>query len=306
LHLRKARKDQRGEQGREYVHASRVAPAAALFVAALLTATVAVAATPTRSQERFNVAFHSQALKATMHARVVLPDNYGGSKQRYPVVYFLHGLPATSVSYSQLDWVADALAATGRPAILVAPQGARDNDTDPEYLDWGKGRNWETYVSSELVQYVDAHFRTIATRKGRAIVGLSAGGYGAAAIGFHHLHLYAAIESWSGYFVPTDPSGLVKLDRGSQSANNQASLHSLVGTDAARIRAQHPFFAFYVGRGDTRFRSENVQLNRELNAAHIAHVFELYAGAHTGTLWQRHAVDWLGLALKHLAAASTP
>jgi S-formylglutathione hydrolase FrmB len=305
LHLRKARKDQRREQRRKHVHTSRVAPAAAFTVAALLAAAVALGATPSNAQERFDVAFHSHALDATMHARVVLPDDYADSKARYPVVYFLHGLPATSISYAQLDWVADALAATGKPAILVAPQGARDDDTDPEYLDWGKGRNWETYVSSELVHYVDSRFRTIATRNGRAIVGLSAGGYGAATIGFHHLDRYAAIESWSGYFVPTDPTGLVKLNRGSLSANNRASLHAMVGSNAAGIRARHPFFAFYVGRGDTRFRSENVQLDGELNAAHIAHVFELYAGAHTTTLWQRHAVDWLRLALKHLASATT-
>jgi S-formylglutathione hydrolase FrmB len=288
------------------VHASRVASAAALAAAALLTAAVAIGATPTRSQERLNIAFHSPALDATMHARVVLPAGYVGSKRRYPVVYFLHGLPASSISYAQLDWVADAMADSGRPAILVAPQGARDNDTDPEYLDWGAGRNWETYVARDVVHYVDSRFRTIATRSGRAIVGLSAGGYGAAAIGFHHLDRFAAIESWSGYFVPTDPSGLVKLDRGSLSANNRASLHALVGSNAAAIRGRHPFFAFYVGRGDTRFRSENVQLNRELNTSHIAHVFELYAGAHTTSLWQRHAVGWLGLALKHLAPATMP
>ena len=288
------------------MHGSRVASAAALLVAALLGGAVAVGATPTRAQERFNIAFHSEALKATMHARVVLPDGYAGSKRRYPVVYFLHGLPASSISYAQLDWVADALADTGKPAILVAPQGARPGDTDPEYLDWGRGRNWETYVASDLVRYVDARFRTIATRTGRAIIGLSAGGYGAAAIGFHHLDKYAAIESWSGYFVPTDPSGLERLDRGSQSANDRASLHSLVGTDAAAIRARRPFFAFYVGRGDTRFRSENVQLDHELTVARIAHVFELYAGGHNDTLWQKHAVGWLGLALKHLAPATTP
>src|SRR5262249_18836623 len=157
---------------------------------------------------------HSRALDATMHARVVLPAGYADGTRRYPVVYFLHGLPASSMSYSQLRWVADALADTGRPAILVAPQGARDDDTDPEYLDCGAGRDWEAYVSSELVHQVDARFRTIAARRGRAIVGLSAGGYGAAAIGFHHLDRYAAIESWSGYFEPTDPTGRIKLDRG--------------------------------------------------------------------------------------------
>ena len=284
------------------MHGSRVAPAAALLAAAFLT----VGAAPMRAQQRLDVAFHSEALKATMHARVVLPAGYANSKRRYPVVYFLHGLPASSISYAQLDWVADALAATGRAAILVAPQGARTGDTDPEYLDWGQGRNWETYVSRDLVRYVDGRFRTIPRRTGRAIVGLSAGGYGAAAIGFHHLDRYAAIESWSGYFVPTDPSGLERLDRGSQSANARASLHALVGTDAPAIRARRPFFAFYVGRGDTRFRSENVQLDRELTVAHIAHLFELYAGAHTTTLWQRHAAGWLRLALDHLVPATAP
>ena len=51
--------------------------------------------------------------------------------------------------------------------------------TDPEYLDWGPGRQWETAVAEEVPAYVDAHFRTIRSRSARAIVGLSAGGYGA-------------------------------------------------------------------------------------------------------------------------------
>ena len=282
------------------MHASRVAA-----LVALLAAGVALyAAPPGRSQTELDVAFHSDALKATMHARVVLPAGYEGSSRRYPVVYFLHGLPATSVSYSGLRWVARALAETGKPAILVAPQGARDDDTDAEYLDWGAGRNWDTYVSSELVHVIDSRFRTIAERRGRAIVGLSAGGYGAAAIGFNHLGKYAAIESWSGYFVPTDPTGLQKLDRGSAAANARASLHTLVTTSVPEIKDQAPFFAFYVGRGDSRFLAQNVKLNRELNAVQIAHVFDVYPGGHTTTLWERHAVAWLRLALWHLAPAT--
>ena len=299
LHLRKARKEQSRDDGRKQVHVSRVAP-----LAVVLAGTLALAATAAPSQTQLDVAFRSTALKATMHARVVLPPGYATGTRRYPVIYFLHGLPATSVSYSGLRWVANALAATGRPAILIAPQGARDDDTDPEYLDWGDGRNWETYVSSELVRVIDTRFRTIADRRGRAIIGVSAGGYGAAAIGFNHLDKYAAIESWSGYFVPTDPAGLVKLDRGSQAANARASLHTLVTNSVPEIRESHPFFAFYVGNHDARFLAENVKLDRELNAVHIAHVFEVYAGAHTSSLWERHAVGWLRLALAHLAPAT--
>ena len=281
------------------MHAPRVA-----LLAVVLAGAFALAATPAPAQTQLDVAFHSSALKATMHARVVLPPGYSAGARRYPVIYFLHGLPATSVSYSALRWVASALAATGRPAILVAPQGARDDDTDAEYLDWGEGRNWETYVSSELVRVVDSRFRTIADRRGRAIIGVSAGGYGAAAIGFNHLDKYAAIESWSGYFVPTDPGGLVKLDRGSQAANARASLHTLVTTSVPEIKESHPFVAFYVGNHDTRFLAENVRLDRELKAVHIAHVFEVYAGGHTTALWERHAVGWLRLALAHLAPAT--
>src|SRR5205807_7582522 len=56
---------------------------------------------------------------------VYLPSGYSASSNRYPVVYFLHGLPATSTSYLQLDWVAHALEQSGREAILVVPQGTR-------------------------------------------------------------------------------------------------------------------------------------------------------------------------------------
>ncbi len=283
------------------MHASRLA-----LLSLALAAAIAVAAAPAGSQTQLDLTFHSSSLDAKMHARVFLPPGYASSgRRRYPVVYFLHGLPATSMSYSALRWVATALAATGRPAILVAPQGARDDDTDPEYLDWGVGRNWETYVSSELIHVVDSRFRTIADRGGRAIIGVSAGGYGAAAIGFNHLDRYAAIESWSGYFVPTDPTGRVKLDRGSKAANERASVHALVETSAPEIKEDHPFFAFYVGRSDSRFLDENLQLDRELAAAHIHHVFEVYAGGHTTTLWERHAEQWLRLALTHLTAATS-
>jgi len=43
-------------------------------------------------------------------------------------------------------------------------------------------------------------------------------------------------------------------------------------------------------------------LNKELDTAHIAHLFEVYAGGHTTTLWERHAVAWLRLALHHLSS----
>jgi S-formylglutathione hydrolase FrmB len=233
-----------------------------------------------------------------VHARTVLPPGYQQGSPRYPVVYFLHGLPGTSKTYLGNDWMADALDRAG-PAILVMPQGARDSDTDPEYLNWGTGRDWESYVATELPGYIDSHFRTLPSRRGRALVGLSAGGYGATILGLHHLSSFSVIESWSGYFHPTDPTGTKPLARGPTTVASALIAH-LRASDAQ----SSTLFAFYVGHGDTRFHDENVLFDRMLTADHVPHVFDVYAGGHETSLWEAHAVRWLRLALNHLSPPS--
>jgi enterochelin esterase-like enzyme len=148
---------------------------------------------------------------------------------------------------------------------------------------------------------VDAHFRTIRGRRGRALVGLSAGGYGAVLLALHRLDAFSVIESWSGYFHPTDPSGLHALDLGSHAANRRASAHSFVRSLRRAFSRRPTFFGFYVGQQDDRFRDENIQLHRELAAARVPHVFEVYRGGHDQALWNRHAPAWLRLALDHLS-----
>jgi enterochelin esterase-like enzyme len=251
-------------------------------------------------------ALYSRAVAGPLQLAVYVPADYDTSGKRYPVIYFLHGLPAGPTAYQGSSFLADALDQTGRAAIIVAPQGARDSDSDPEYLDWGAGRNWETALTRDVVHYVDSHFRTIANRRGRAIVGLSAGGYGAVLLGLHHLESFSVIESWSGYFHPTNPAGTAPLDLGSRAANARASAHTFVSTLRRSFARRPTFFAFYVGRGDTRFHDENVQLNQELDRAHVEHVFAVYPGGHETALWQRHAAEWLRMALDHLADPVRP
>jgi len=245
--------------------------------------------------------FHSAALRDTVGLSVYLPPGYATSARRYPVIYFLHGLPASPYAYRGLGFLRRALAAAGRPGILVTVQGARESEEDGEYLDNGPGDNWETAIALESTRFVDAHFRTIAGRRGRAIVGLSAGGYGSMLIGLHHLDRFAAIESWSGYFRPTNESGTAVIDLGSASANQHASAHTFVGGLRRTFVRQPTFVGFYVGTSDGRFRAENELLHRELTAARVPHMFRLYPGAHEHGLWEREAPAWLRLAYGHLA-----
>jgi len=271
------------------------------LVLVLLVAAVCVdVAQPRSAQVRVERALWSPAVKGRLRLRIYLPSRYASSRQRYPVVYFLHGLPAASTSFRGADFLARALEASGRRAIIVAPQGARDDDSDPEYLDWGRGRNWETAITRDIVGYVDANFRTIPRRRGRAIVGLSAGGYGAVILALHHLSAFSVVESWSGYFHPTDPQGLRALDLGSTRANENASAHAFVKTLHRAFDRRPTYFAFYVGRRDERFRDENERFDRELSAAHVPHVFRVYAGGHEQSVWTSHARAWLALAVDHL------
>ena len=240
----------------------------------------------------------SVALGGTAHALIVLPAGYATSNRRYPVVYFLHGLPAGPATYRGSAWLTRLVTELGS-FILVEPQGAREGDTDPEYLDWGGGRNWSTYETQELPRYVDTHFRTIRTRRGRAIIGLSAGGYGAAMLGLNHLGEFAAIESWSGYFHATDPTGKSAIP-----APQSANVHRLITALPADERARPTFLAFYVGRADPIFVAENEQLDRELTAEHVPHLFAVYPGGHQASLWSAHAEAWVRLALAHLARAT--
>jgi len=273
----------------------------ALLLVVLVAGVCVDVAQPRSAPARLERAMWSPAVKGRLRLGIYLPAGYASSGRRYPVVYFLHGLPASPTSFRGADFLAQALHASGREAIIVAPQGARDNDSDPEYLDWGSGRNWETAITRDIVGYVDSRFRTIPQRRGRALVGLSAGGYGAVLLALHHLGAFSVVESWSGYFHPTDPQGIRALDLGSKSANANASAHAFVKTLRTAFARRPTYFAFYVGRGDARFRAENQRFDHELAAARVPHVFRVYAGGHEQSVWSAHAQAWLGVAVDHLA-----
>ena len=120
-------------------------------------------------------------------------------------------------------------------------------------------------------------------------------------LALHHLPAFSVVESWSGYFHPTDPAGERALDLGTARANANANAHAFVKTLKRGFARRPTFFAFYVGSGDVRFRNENRVFHRELAAAGVPHLFRIYPGGHEQSVWVAHAQRWLAVAVDHLA-----
>lgn len=135
---------------------------------------------------------------------VVLPPGYASHPgRRYPVLYLLEGSPGDPSNFLTVGEVgaaeAELVAADRmRPLILVVPAGGRSFFADEEWVNGIQpGNDWETFVASDLVNAIDARYRTIASGAWRGLVGLSEGGYGAMNIGLHHPGEFRLLESWS-------------------------------------------------------------------------------------------------------------
>jgi S-formylglutathione hydrolase FrmB len=137
---------------------------------------------------------YSSAMKRNLKAVIVRPDNYDKLKE-LPVVYLLHGY---SDNYS--GWIKKAggfqKAADQYNMIIVCPDGGYgswywDSPVDDKF-------KFETYVATELVNWVDSKYKTIKDRKGRAITGLSMGGHGALYLALKHQDVFGAAGSMSG------------------------------------------------------------------------------------------------------------
>lgn len=261
---------------------------------------------PSAGARVIDTGFPSRAIRGTEHYAAYLPAGYRGSNERYPVIYALHGLPNSATGYRGMgiaSWGRDAEEAH-RPAIVVAPQGARRGDPDPEWHDWGPGRQWESVVAHELVHEIDSRYRTLTTRRGRALIGVSAGGYGATIIGVRHPEVFSVIQSWSGYFHATNPEGSAPLSLGSPDADDAANVHSYVSRVRRIYRNYRPsYFGFFIGDEDARFLPENLRLHESLQKHGVRHDFAIYKGAHTSGFWAEHQEQWIQTAVRELRAA---
>lgn len=140
------------------------------------------------------ISVFSVKMKKDVKSVVILPENYSARKH-YPVVYLLHGY---SDNYAK--WVKTVPAiktlSTEHQFIIVCPDGGYsswylDSPIDSTF-------QYESYITKDLLAFVDTHYSTIPDRNGRAITGLSMGGHGALYLAIRNPNLFGSAGSMSG------------------------------------------------------------------------------------------------------------
>ena len=256
------------------------------------------------------VDFHSKALGRADSYLIYLPPNYrsmASSGTRFPVVYMLHGdgnHGTHSASHlfesGKVGATASTLYAAGRlkPTLIVVPNlAAQNSDGDTEWANTQRGRYESALV--QMIHSVDTTWPTIANRSGRAIAGLSMGGYGAVNVGLRHLNLFSTIESWSGYFHQTPTGPYVGASRKLIRATSPAVYVQRM----RRPLAKHPIHVLLYVSPTEGFADEQAPFAKTLRSLGVSVKTKVFPGDHDFDLWASHMGLALEFADRHLTAA---
>jgi enterochelin esterase-like enzyme len=128
---------------------------------------------------------------------VFLPPSYNKEPgRRYPVVYALHGYSIGAQQWSMEihvpQTIEGAFAKGAREMIVVLPD-SKTVHNGSMYSSSVTTGDFENFIARDLVSYIDSHYRTIAAREARGLVGHSMGGYGATRIGMKHPDVFGSL-----------------------------------------------------------------------------------------------------------------
>lgn len=222
-------------------------------------------------------------LKKSTKFVVIQPSRSANDKGSYPVIYLLHGYGGNYAQWSkispQLSKTADDL-----KVIFVCPDGGKGSWYFDSPID--SSIRYESYITKELVSYVDANFSTKAEAKSRAITGLSMGGHGALFLAIRHPNLFGAAGSTSGGvdFRPFPKNWDIKNALGVFEANQERWYDYTVMRQVETLSNNQ--LALIIDCGvDDFFMPVNRALHEKLIQLKINHDYIERPGAHTYTYW---------------------
>jgi putative tributyrin esterase len=253
-------------------------------------------------------ALNSRILKQVVHYCVYLPAGYdAGASQRpprrYPVLYFLHGLGDNERTlFNSGGWtLLDDLRNQHKMGdfLIVAPEGRRSF-----YINSADGSvRYSDFFLQEFLPQIERKYRIVPGRAGRAISGISMGGYGALRFGFAHPELFSAVSAQSAALITESPQTLDSASRSGPSLSgvlapvfgkpidvphwNENSVFVLGKKNAAALRKTAIYFN--CGQEDNYgFEKGAAALHEELQKEGVKHEYHPYPGDHSLNYFLAH------------------
>lgn len=303
-----------------------------LLVACVGALTLMLCSSPVLGQQDSileNKVFYSETLGKDVAYMVYLPAGYTVSEERYAVIYLLHGRGDTMSAWAQMRGVLDELIANGDipPTIVIMPD-APSSDRASYYVDsqyagpGAPGEPVETAFLNDLIPHVDATYRTIASREGRAVGGYSMGGYGAIRFLLAHPSLFkAAIILSPAVYTPLPPTDSSAREFGAFGVGDNlfdpAIYESL--TYPALLEAvaasKLPLYMF-IAVGDDEWRHPDPEdqlhdldmeahflFNRVARVSNISAELRVYNGGHGWDVWHPGFVEGMKYIHRFLASS---
>jgi S-formylglutathione hydrolase FrmB len=249
---------------------------------------------------------NSRILKQAVHYCVQLPAGYDAKEsppRRYPVLYFLHGLGQNEQTlFSTGGWsVVEDLRRQHKidDFLVVAPEGKRSFYINSP----GDSFRYSDFFLQEFIPAIESKYRVRAGRKGRAITGVSMGGYGALRFAFAHPEMFSAVSAQSAALITQTPQEL------SAAGHSGAPLSRLMGPAFGEpinlphwqqnsvfvLARKHQLglrnLAIYFNCGqqdDFGFEDGAATLHRLLQAEGVMHEYHSYPGDHSLTYFLSH------------------
>lgn len=256
-------------------------------------------------------AINSRILGETVHYCVLLPAGYdtSGSKSStvsYPVLYFLHGLGENEQALFKMGgWnLVDDLRRQHKimDFLIVTPEAKASF-----YVNSANGKvRYSDFFLHEFMPFIEGKYRIRREPRGRAVSGISMGGYGALRFAFASPDLFSAVSAESAALITASPAELNAMLRSGTPLSSV--LGSVFGNpiDVAhwwendpltlarknRLAIRRLAIYFNCGRDDQyEFESGAENLHRELDADGVKHEFHLYPGDHSASYFLSHLAE---------------
>ncbi len=224
----------------------------------------------------------SHSMNKNIKAVVIKPDHYS-AKLALPVVYLLHGYGG-----QYADWIKNVPLITRYSDLYNMILVCADGNVSSWYFDSPIDSSWkyETYVSSELVKWIDNHYSTIRKPSGRAITGLSMGGHGAFYLAFKHQDIFGAAGSMSGGvdFRPFPQNWEISKRLGDYK-NNPIVWDQNTVIDMLDLVKGKPLQLIFDCGVDDFFHTVNRNLHEKMVEYKIPHDYTERPGKHTWVYW---------------------